>query len=179
MLTSPSSTYNGRWYSVVDAPNYPQPVQPGGVPILIGGGGPRTTLKLVAKYADICNFAGRPSTVRRLLGTLDEHCERQGRDPATVCRTLLTTVVIRDSLRAAEAVIDRHLDLSNHPPERVQTIREMFVVGDEAMVSEQLAELISTGLDGLIITVPDVHRPEVLDVTGRVLRAVTGTRPLP
>jgi len=54
----------------------------------VGGGGERRTLDLVARYADACNVAGDPATVRHKLQVLDEHCRRVDRDPAQITRTV-------------------------------------------------------------------------------------------
>jgi alkanesulfonate monooxygenase SsuD/methylene tetrahydromethanopterin reductase-like flavin-dependent oxidoreductase (luciferase family) len=57
--------------------------------VLVGGGGERRTLDLVARYADACNvFAGEPAAVRHKFDVLDQHCERVGRDPAQITRTV-------------------------------------------------------------------------------------------
>jgi alkanesulfonate monooxygenase SsuD/methylene tetrahydromethanopterin reductase-like flavin-dependent oxidoreductase (luciferase family) len=58
--------------------NVPQPVQPGGPKILIGGGGERKTLRLTARYADLWNGFGDPVTVHHKLEVLREHCEAVG-----------------------------------------------------------------------------------------------------
>src|SRR6266550_2099481 len=74
MFTNPQSTVKGARHHVDGAFNIPQPVQPGGPPILIGGGGERKTLRLVAQYADIWNGFGDPEGIRHKIGVLEEHC---------------------------------------------------------------------------------------------------------
>jgi alkanesulfonate monooxygenase SsuD/methylene tetrahydromethanopterin reductase-like flavin-dependent oxidoreductase (luciferase family) len=54
------------------------------VPILVGGSGEKRTLRLVARYADACNFFGEPDDVRRKLAVLRSHCEAVERDPAEI-----------------------------------------------------------------------------------------------
>ena len=61
--------------------NVPQPVQPGGPKILIGGGGERKTLRLVAQYADMWNGFGDPATIRHKLEVLSRTLRDVGRDP--------------------------------------------------------------------------------------------------
>ena len=61
------------------------------MPILVGGSGERVTLRLVARHADACNLFGDPDTVRRKVEVLHAHCAREGRDPAEVRITNLTT----------------------------------------------------------------------------------------
>jgi alkanesulfonate monooxygenase SsuD/methylene tetrahydromethanopterin reductase-like flavin-dependent oxidoreductase (luciferase family) len=58
--------------------------------VLVGGGGERKTLRLVARYADACNiFATSPAGVAHKLEVLDRHCDTEGRDPASIERTIL------------------------------------------------------------------------------------------
>ena len=72
--------------------NYPRPVQER-VPILVGGGGERVTLKLVARHADACNLFGSPDDVRHKLEVLRAHCADAGRDPAEIRVTHLSPVI--------------------------------------------------------------------------------------
>jgi F420-dependent oxidoreductase-like protein len=82
--------YKGRTIEVPEAVCYPRPLQDK-VPILVGGSGERVTLRLVARHADACNLFGDPGTVRRKVEVLHAHCAREGRDPAEVRVTNLTT----------------------------------------------------------------------------------------
>jgi hypothetical protein len=59
----------------------------GPVPILIGGGGEKVTLRLVAEYADMSNTSGSPDVVRQKNQIIDEWCRKVGRDPAQIERT--------------------------------------------------------------------------------------------
>ncbi|HUF06528.1 MAG TPA: LLM class F420-dependent oxidoreductase [Candidatus Binatia bacterium] len=73
--------------------NSPQAISRPRVPILVGGGGERKTLRLVAQYADACNLFGRsPEFVRAKLAVLREHCERLGRPYDEIERTVLTSI---------------------------------------------------------------------------------------
>ena len=68
----------------------PAPLSQPRPPILIGGGGEKKTLRLVARYADACNlFAASPDDVAHKLDVLARHCDDVGRDPATVRKTIL------------------------------------------------------------------------------------------
>lgn len=88
LLRDPPATVTGKFYAVREAHNSPRPVR-GSVPVLVAGGGERRTLDLVARYADACNvFAGEPDAVRHKFDVLDRHCERAGRDPAEITRTV-------------------------------------------------------------------------------------------
>jgi F420-dependent oxidoreductase-like protein len=82
--------YSGRTIEVTEAVCYPRPLQDH-VPILVGGSGERSTLRLVARHADACNLFGDPDTVRRKVEVLHRHCAAEGRDPAEIAVTVLST----------------------------------------------------------------------------------------
>ena len=104
MLRGERPTAAGRHYHAKDVRNDPPPIQPH-LPLLIGGGGERVTLKLVARYGDANNVGGGFATVQRKEAILVEHCEAIGRDPSEIERTTgLGTVIIRDSRAEAERV---------------------------------------------------------------------------
>jgi len=103
MFTEDAPSFDGRYYRIQGAVNRPRPVHAGGPPILIGGGGERRTLRLVAEYADACNLFGDVDTVRHKLDVLARHCDDMGRDPATITKTRLGTLVIADTSKEATA----------------------------------------------------------------------------
>ena len=85
--------FEGRRVTATHLINSPQSLSRPRVPILVGGGGERKTLRLVAQYADACNLFGRsPDFVRGKLEILREHCERVGRPYDEIERTVLTSV---------------------------------------------------------------------------------------
>jgi F420-dependent oxidoreductase-like protein len=76
------ATYEGRHHSVREAVNVPKPIQPAGMPIMVGGNGPNVTWRLAARYADELNLDGMtPDEVREALPTIRARCEEIGRDP--------------------------------------------------------------------------------------------------
>jgi F420-dependent oxidoreductase-like protein len=82
--------FSGRTIEVAEAVCYPRPLQER-VPILVGGSGEKRTLRLVARHADACNLFGRPDTVRHKIEVLHGHCASEGRDPAEITVTVLST----------------------------------------------------------------------------------------
>ncbi len=83
-----SPPFEGRTTSVAETICYPRPVQEH-IPVMVGGGGERKTLKLVAQYADMCNFFGDASVVQHKIDVLRRHCETVGRDPSEITVTQL------------------------------------------------------------------------------------------
>ena len=76
------ATYEGRHHGVADARNLPKPIQPTGMPIMVGGNGPNVTWRLAARYADELNVDGMsPDEVRDALPTIRARCDEIGRDP--------------------------------------------------------------------------------------------------
>jgi alkanesulfonate monooxygenase SsuD/methylene tetrahydromethanopterin reductase-like flavin-dependent oxidoreductase (luciferase family) len=79
------ATYEGRHHSVRDAINLPKPIQPTGMPIMVGGNGPNVTWRLAARYADELNLDGMsPEAVRMALPVIRARCEEIDRDPHTL-----------------------------------------------------------------------------------------------
>jgi len=87
MLDGTSVTFDGDWFTALDARNDPPPVQ-ARLPLAIGGSGEKRTLRTVAEFADIWNAdQDDPESFRRRNGILDEHCRAVGRDPGSIERT--------------------------------------------------------------------------------------------
>lgn len=107
MFTQPRSSFNGRHYTTVDAYNVPGPVGP--MPILVGGGGEKRTLRIAAQHADACNVGGDVAQIAHKFAVLDRHCAEVGRDPAAVQRTagMPRTPDMADPVAYAAAVEER------------------------------------------------------------------------
>jgi F420-dependent oxidoreductase-like protein len=93
MWSADDGPYKGDHYQLQETINLPQPTR-GRIPIMIGGGGERKTLRLVAEYADACNLFAGPgpeghATVEHKLAVLGEHCERLGTDYGAIEKTIL------------------------------------------------------------------------------------------
>ncbi len=104
--------FDGKHYHPMHLLNSPQALSKPHPPILVGGGGERRTLKLVAQYADACNVFGTdPEKLRHKYDVLRRHCESVGRDYDSIEKTILAAVSItpdgaRGSL-TADALVER------------------------------------------------------------------------
>jgi F420-dependent oxidoreductase-like protein len=102
--------FAGRHFTATHLINSPQALSRPRVPIMVGGGGERKTLRLVAQYADACNIFGRgPDFVRGKLAVLREHCERLGRDYDEIERSILTSIDLEQESPAE--LVDRFGEL--------------------------------------------------------------------
>jgi F420-dependent oxidoreductase-like protein len=146
MFTGDDVVFHGNHFVLEHARNLPQPVQPGGPKIMIGGGGERRTLKLVAQYADQCNVTGDVATLSRKIEVLRRHCADVGRDPEEVEVTWMTPLILTTSAENTNEV--RAMLASGSSPEEVAG----FTVGQPHEIPELVAGHIGTGVDEVIFS---------------------------
>ncbi len=175
MFVNDTTTFDGKWFKVTDAFNNPKPVQAGGPPILIGGSGEKKTLRMVAQYGDACNVFGDATQVRHLMGVLDEHCATLGRDPSEICRTRLGTLIVGETMEAAQAKLSERLGgatIDQLPADMQARVKGMFIVGDADEVGAKVQELLDAGLDGIVVNMPDAHNLESVALAGSTLSKI-------
>jgi F420-dependent oxidoreductase-like protein len=172
MFREEAPTFEGRYYRIQGALNFPRPIQPNGPPIMIGGGGEQRTLKLAAQYADMCNIFGDAATVRHKIDVLEQHCQSVGRDPATIIKTRLGSLLIRKTDAEAERAFQQ---LLSRPGVNEQVVRAMFMIGGPDRVAEQAQQLLDAGLDGLIFNMPHMEDPEAIQLAGQTLAGLRQT----
>ncbi len=170
MFTEEAPSFVGRYYKLSGALNRPRPIR-GDIPVLVGGGGEQKTLRLVAEYADACNIFGDVSTIRHKLEVLDRHCEAVGRDPAEIQRTRLGGLLIAETAVEAEQKARQQAEARGLDP---AVLRAYMVVGDPDSVSEQVAEYLDAGLDGLIFNMPEAQDIDPVRLAGKTLAAAFG-----
>ncbi|MEV0947777.1 LLM class F420-dependent oxidoreductase [Rhodococcus sp. NPDC049939] len=101
-----SATFQGKHYQVDGAIVRPRPLQEGGIPLWIAGGGEKVTLKIAAKYAQYTNFDGTPDVFVRKSELLRNHCDSVGTDFDAIVRSANYNVAIG----ATEAEVERRLE---------------------------------------------------------------------
>lgn len=182
MFRSDRPVLSGRYYRVRYPINSPAPLQPGGPPILIGGSGEKRTLKLVAQHADAVNLVCGRDQIPHKLEVLNKHCEAEGRDPATISKSWLTSVIIGPS--PAEAIeardqwfAERGIPWNMMDREGQAQISSRLLVGTPEIVGGRLRQLtIDQGLDGVIVNMPaNGHDLDVITHSGpELLKALGG-----
>jgi F420-dependent oxidoreductase-like protein len=153
LLRNERTSFDGRHYHLADAPCEPKPVAGGlGVPLLIGGGGERVTLRIAARYADEWNTWGLPQLIAHKMTVLERHCETIGRDPASIKRSAQVIVLLADDpaqlrrLRAQEMPMPAMIGTAQELAETVASYREIGL--DELVVPDRsLGETITQRLE--------------------------------
>lgn len=141
LLTNERTTVEGQHYTVVDAPLAPKPDR-GRLPLLIGGGGERRTLRIAARYADEWNIWGTPDDLAHKGRVLDERCGEIGRDPDEIERSAVALLYLSDD----EDFLAKH---------RGRDVGRPVIVGTPAEVTEIVGGYRDAGVDELII--PDFN----------------------
>jgi F420-dependent oxidoreductase-like protein len=169
MLTEDRPTFDGQHYRVHQVLNVPRPVQPGGPPILIGGGGEQRTLRIAAKHADMTHwFPLGIDVLRHKTEVLEGYCETIGRDPATIERTMATPVIVAESVAAARSQLERV------PEER----RPFINVGMPDQMAEALRPYLDAGFTGFTFNNSIYRTPDAIGRVGELLRLVGGGEPV-
>lgn len=137
LFTNDLTSYSGEFYQLVEAPLEPKPVQ-SPLPLLIGGGGERVTLKLAAQYANEWNVWGSVETLIHKMKVLDQHCESQQRDPADIHRTAVALLFLSEDQKFLDQM-------------RSRTLAQPAIIGNANEVRDIIGEYHTAGVDELII----------------------------
>jgi F420-dependent oxidoreductase-like protein len=139
LLREERTSFAGEFYQLDDAPLAPKPVQ---LPLLVGGGGEKVTLRIVAQHADEWNVWGDVDTLRHKIQILEKHCADVGRDPSQIQRSAVAMLFLNDD------------------PEFCAKLRQSggasrMIIGNVEEVREILRGYAALGVDELII--PDFN----------------------
>ncbi|CAN5153446.1 LLM class F420-dependent oxidoreductase [soil metagenome] len=155
MLHGENPTAAGKRYHAKQVRNDPPPVQDR-LPLLVGGGGEKVTLKLVARYADANNVGGGIDNVRRKEAILRQHCEEVGRDHLEIERTAaMGPVIIRDSQQEAQLVFEQTFEHNG----RAKLWSDPNV-GTPEYIVERFAPFVELGYKHLICGMPAPYDEE-------------------
>jgi len=103
--------FRGRHYTATRLLNSPQSLSRPRIPIMIGGGGERKTLRLVARYADASNVFGGPEAIAHKFAVIRAHCAEVGRNPDEIERSTLQNVNLAH--QSPDSIVERFGDLAD------------------------------------------------------------------
>lgn len=155
-------SFDGQHYSVDRAVVQPRPLQEGGIPLWIAGGGERKTLRTAAKYADYTNFDGSPEGFTHKSEVLHRHCAEVGRDPAEITRTANYNVAIGETEReVADRLAFLHDRIARHAgtdqaDRQLGAYQGLPAVGTPEQIVEKLSALARDGMDYGIFYFPEI-----------------------
>ena len=158
--------FRGQVLDLPDTAAYPRPLQDR-VPIVVGGGGERRTLRLAARYADGANVMGDLRTVTRKAAVLRAHCADVGRDPAEVALSHLTTALVGADAADVAALVDRHRPRGRDAARYAATVHA-GTVADQVGRFRELAE---AGVAEVAVRLPDLVDAEPLSRMAAVIAA--------
>jgi F420-dependent oxidoreductase-like protein len=144
MWTEEKVDFNGKYYIMKNGINYPKPLQKPHPPILIGGGGEKLTLRVVAKYADIYNWWGLWSVedFKTKLEALMRHCEEIGRDYGEIEKSCSTGVIIGESEKEIRSMVK---ELIRDGWTIKEGLKEKQLIGTPEQCVEQLKRFVEVG----------------------------------
>ena len=158
LLDGERFSHAGRFYTLTDALCEPRPVQ-AHLPILIGGSGPRKTLRTTAQRADAWNTAGTIDEVRARVEILDQHCADVGRDRTEIELTVSFPIVIRNTTADAEAAYAATLAMNG--TDNMGGVPTLL--GSPAFVADGLRPYVELGFRTVIVRLPAPYDLETID----------------
>ncbi|MFG6490722.1 LLM class F420-dependent oxidoreductase [Microbacterium sp. P03] len=156
-----SATLDGKHFQVDGAIVQPQPLQKGGIPTWIAGGGEKVTLKIAAKYAQYTNFSGQPEEFARKSEILRGHTDAVGRDFAEITKSAnFNTVIGETEAEVAERVDAIEARVAPYLGDRTEAFMAEYrggagLVGTPEQIVERLNEMRAVGLGYAIHYFPE------------------------
>ena len=158
LLDGERFSHTGRFYTLTDALCEPRPIQPH-LPILVGGSGPRKTLRTTALRADAWNTSGTVDEVRAKVEILERHCADVGRNPDEIERTISFPIVIRDTADDAQEAYTSSLERNG-----TDNMGDVpIILGSPELVAERLRPYVELGFRTVIVRLPSPYDPQTIE----------------
>ena len=136
LFNEPSANFEGRFYTLKEATLEPKPLQPN-LPLMVGGGGEKVTLRITARYADEWNVWGTVETMIHKMKILDQHCEVIGRDPKDIQRSAVALLFLSDDDKFIQQIRE--------------TVDRALIAGNLAEVQDTVKAYQEAGVDELLV----------------------------
>lgn len=157
LLHDEVSSFDGKWFQLRDARNEPRPIQ-AKLPIWVGGGGEKRTLRIAAQYADAWNVPFiSPEEFARKRAVLHQHCEDVGRDPSEVRCTINVGMAYSE-----ESLVEQFGRIS-------EMVRPGVLVGSDEQMVDRIGEYVAAGAEQINIA---MRAPFDADALERFAKAV-------
>ena len=157
LWSEPDVSYQGRHFTLDGAQCDPKPLQQPHPEVLIGGGGERLTLRVVARHADASNFGGKPHEWQHKAEVLQQHCRDVGRDYDEIRKTISCEVFIREN---EQEVLDA--GSRSFWGEPAESWRAGNLVGTPEQVAEKIRAYVDLGCTGFYPWCSDYPDTETL-----------------
>lgn len=160
--TTGSATLDGKHYQVDGAIVRPLPLQPGGIPIWVAGGGEKVTLKIAAQFASYTNFDGSPDGFDHKSAILKQHCSDVGTDFTAITRSANYNVIIASTeaevaarIGTVRARVLPHLGEEKTDAFIAEYTGRALAVGTPAQIVERLRDMEGRGMNYGIFYFPE------------------------
>jgi F420-dependent oxidoreductase-like protein len=143
LLRERRTTFSGRYFQLTDAPNQPSPLQPR-LPLLIGGGGEKRTLRIVVQHADVWNVWSTPEVLEAKVRVLHAYCDTAGRDPAEISISTQAMLFLSTDpvWLAARRDVAPGRSMVGTPPEVLDAVQRYRAAGaDELIIPDSMEPL--------------------------------------
>jgi F420-dependent oxidoreductase-like protein len=148
LWTQDRANVKGRYYQLTDAPLAPKPVQRPHPELMIGGGGEKVTLRIVARHADHWNVWGGPEVLARKGALLDGYCRAAGRDPRSLTRSANMALLFADDRADVEKL---HTGLTKRFGMADAVARDTMLAGSAGQIRDKLGRLREAGVETLFV----------------------------
>jgi alkanesulfonate monooxygenase SsuD/methylene tetrahydromethanopterin reductase-like flavin-dependent oxidoreductase (luciferase family) len=148
MFTQDKTTFAGKHYHVVDAVCNPKPLQKPRIPLMIGGRGERSLLKIVAKHADMWNtMHANPAEMKSLIDVIERHGDTVGRDTDEIEKTIMMALCYKAS-KDREQMISQLV--ASIAPIRPEQARDRIMIGGKDECLDKIAQYTEVGVTHFI-----------------------------
>jgi F420-dependent oxidoreductase-like protein len=161
LWTQDVTNFKGRYYELSEAYCEPKPVRKPHPPILLGGGGEKFTLRVVARQADAWNiFQLSPAAFAQKSKLIDTYCHEAGRDPQSIEKSINAVLAIAENPKDAEQVLNR---IARRRGEDPAVAKPTMLAGTSPEVIEKVAAYVRAGARHVVLSLQAPYETQQLE----------------